>query len=84
MKYTDLNENDNFLRYPTNKLIGVVSTPEELQAAIVELNNAGFGEDAIDVLCGKKEPIDLMLPARNMELWRDCTGLSRSLETWKQ
>ncbi len=55
MKYTDLNENDNFLRYPTrNKLVGVVSTPEELQAAILELNKAGFGEDEIDVLCGKK------------------------------
>ena len=54
MKYTDLNENDNFLRYPTNKLVGVVSTPEELQAAILELNKAGFGEDAIDVLCGKQ------------------------------
>ncbi len=54
MQYTDLNENDNFLRYPTNKLVGVVSTPEELQAAIVELNKAGFGEDAIEVLCGKE------------------------------
>ena len=54
MKYTDLNENNNFLRYPTNKLIGVVSTPEELRAAIVDLNKAGFGEDAIEVLCGKK------------------------------
>ena len=54
MKYTDLNENDNFLRYPTNKLVGVVSTPEELRAAILALNKAGFGEDAIDVLCGKK------------------------------
>ena len=54
MKYTDLNENDNFLRYPTNKLIGVVNTPEELQAAILELNKAGFGEDEINVLCGPK------------------------------
>ena len=54
LKYTDLNEKDNFLRYPTNKLIGVVNTPEELQAAILELNKAGFGEDEINVLCGPK------------------------------
>jgi hypothetical protein len=54
LKYTDLNEKDNFLRQPRNKLVGIINTPEELQAAIVELNKAGFGEDAIDVLCGKE------------------------------
>jgi hypothetical protein len=54
MKYTDLNTKDDFFRYPTNKLIGVVATPEELQATITELNEAGFGEDEIDELCGKE------------------------------
>ena len=54
MKYTDLNEKNNFLRQPRNKIVGIVDTPEEVQSAIVELNNAGFGEDAIDVLCGKE------------------------------
>jgi hypothetical protein len=54
MKYTDLNTKDDFLRYPTNKLIGVVTTPEELQATIAELNEAGFGKNEIDVLCGKE------------------------------
>jgi hypothetical protein len=34
--------------------VGVVNTPEELQATVVELNKAGFGKDAIDVLCGKE------------------------------
>ena len=54
LKYTNLNEKDNFLRQPWNQLVGVVNTPEELQATVVELNKAGFGEDAIDVLCGKE------------------------------
>lgn len=54
MKYTYLNETDNFFHYPTNKLVGIVSTSEELQAAIVELNKGGFGEDEIDMLCGKE------------------------------
>ena len=54
LKYTDLNEKDNFLRYPMDKLLGVVSTPRELRATIVELNAAGFGEHEISVLCGKK------------------------------
>ncbi len=34
--------------------MGIVNTAEELQATVVELNNVGFGEDAIDVLCGKE------------------------------
>ena len=54
LNYTDLNENDNFLRYPTNKVVATVNTPEQLQSAIQELNQTGFGEDKIDVLCGQK------------------------------
>jgi hypothetical protein len=54
MKYTDLNTKDDFLRYPTNKLLGVVNTTEELQTTIAELNAAGFCEKEIDVLCGKE------------------------------
>jgi len=54
LRYTDLNETDNFLRYPTDKLLGVVNTPEELQATVLELNAAGFGEREISVLCGKQ------------------------------
>ena len=53
MKYTDLNEKDNFLHYPTDKLLGVINTPEELRATIVDLNAHGFREGEISVLCGK-------------------------------
>jgi hypothetical protein len=42
------------LRYPTDKLLGVVNTPEELQATVLELNAAGFGEREISMLCGKQ------------------------------
>ena len=65
MEYTDLNEKDNFLRYPTNKVVGMVSTPEELHAAILELNKAGFGEDAISVLCGEEGADRLDLTGKN-------------------
>ena len=54
MEFTSLNESDRFLSYPTNKIIGMVSTPEELHAAIAELNAAGFGEAQVEVLCGRK------------------------------
>jgi len=53
LNYTDLNETDNFLTYPTNKVVAIVDTPEQLRSAIAELNQAGFGEDKIDVLCGQ-------------------------------
>ena len=54
MEFTSLNESDRFLSYPTNKIIGMVSTPDELHAAIAELNAAGFGEAQVQVLCGSK------------------------------
>ena len=54
MNYTDLNENDNFLTYPTNKVLAIVNTPEQLKSAVGELNQTGFGEGKIDVLCGQK------------------------------
>lgn len=54
MNYTDLNESDNFLLYPTNKVLAIVNTPAQLQSAIRELNQIGFGEDKLDVLCGQK------------------------------
>ena len=54
MTYTDLNETDNFLTYPTNRVVAIVDTPDELRSAIAQLNQTGFEEDKIDVLCGQK------------------------------
>jgi hypothetical protein len=54
LTYTDLNETDNFLTYPTNRVVAIVDTPDELRSAIAQLNQTGFEEDKIDVLCGQK------------------------------
>jgi hypothetical protein len=54
MEFTSLNEGTNFLTYPANKVIGILSTPEELHAAVTELNNAGFQKEQLQVLCGEK------------------------------
>jgi hypothetical protein len=54
MEFILLNEGTNFLTYPANKVIGVLSTPEELHAAVMELNNAGFQKERLQVLCGEK------------------------------
>ena len=54
MEFTSLNEGTNFLTYPANKVIGILSMPEELHAAVTELNNAGFHKEQVQVLCGEK------------------------------
>lgn len=46
--------NEGFLAYPTNKVIGVLRTAEELHAAITELNNTGFKKDRVQVVCGER------------------------------
>jgi hypothetical protein len=46
--------NEGFSTYPTNKVIGILRTPEELHVAITELNNAGFTKDRVQVVCGEK------------------------------
>ena len=54
MEFSSLNEGDRFLPYPTDKVMGIVSTPDELYAAITELNAEGFKEPQVQVLCGSK------------------------------
>jgi len=62
MEFTSLNESKDFLAYPTNKVIGILSTPEELHAAVTELNNAGFLKERVQVLCGEKGAERLDVP----------------------
>jgi hypothetical protein len=54
MKYTDLNLGDNFLTTPIDRVIGLVDAPGEARASVADLNSAGFGEDDIALLCGRK------------------------------
>jgi len=53
MEFISLNENDNFLTYPANRVIGIVNTSEDLYAAVTELNNNGFEKEQVQVLCGE-------------------------------
>jgi hypothetical protein len=54
MEFTSLNPGDNWLTIPTDKVIGSVSTTEELKTAITQLNADGFGQEEIAVLCGQE------------------------------
>ena len=54
MEFTALNKGDDWVRYPTNKVIGSLSTTDDLKAVITELNAGGFGQEEIYVVCGQK------------------------------
>lgn|SRR5262245_61877546 len=54
MEFTALNEGDDWVRYPTNKVVGSLSTTTDLKAVIAELNAGGFGHEQIYVVCGPK------------------------------
>jgi hypothetical protein len=47
-------ELDRFLRYPARKVIGVVDTLGELEAALSALGAAGFGPESIQVFSGEE------------------------------
>lgn len=44
---------DGFIRYPTNRIVGTIDSSEELQAAITSLLDAGIDKDGIEMLCGE-------------------------------
>ena len=54
MEFTSLNEDKDFLTYPTNKVLGILNTPQELHGAVTKLNSAGFEKERVQVLCGEK------------------------------
>jgi uncharacterized protein (TIGR02246 family) len=50
---TDSTERQNFIPYPTNRVVGTVSDASSAEAAITSLLHAGFDEASIDVLHGE-------------------------------
>ncbi|MGH8907999.1 MAG: hypothetical protein ACRD0K_16160 [Egibacteraceae bacterium] len=47
-------QNNEFLDYPTNRVLAVIDKPDHVRAAVENLARAGFGADAVDVLCGEE------------------------------
>jgi hypothetical protein len=47
------------IQYPTNHVLGVVDTPEQLGAAATALTGAGFRDSEIDIACGPAAADDL-------------------------
>lgn len=44
---------DKFYAYPSNKIVGVIDTPDDLQAVLVELKDARIDLGDIETLCGQ-------------------------------
>lgn len=45
----------HFVLYPTNKLIGIIDTPDQMHEAITQLTAIGVPEHEIEVLAGSEE-----------------------------
>jgi ketosteroid isomerase-like protein len=53
MAQDDGDRNDNFIPYPTDRVVGTIDDPKHVRTAIVALLNAGFAREEIDVLHGE-------------------------------
>ena len=47
---TDVHDPDDFIAYPTNRVVGTIVDPKRAQAAIEALLQAGFAQQDIDIL----------------------------------
>ena len=45
----------DFIRYPTNRVVGTISNEEQARAAIEALLRAGFAEEHVDILHGEED-----------------------------
>jgi hypothetical protein len=48
------NETSDFIYYPTDKVIGIIDDPDDAEAALTDLEAAGFTADEIEVLTGEE------------------------------
>jgi len=51
-RYT--HRDDDFIFYPTNKVVGIIDDPSDASAALDELEAAGFPPEDVDVLTGEE------------------------------
>lgn len=51
---TDSTERQNFIPYPTNRVVGTVAEARSAEAAITALLQAGFESDGVDILHGEE------------------------------
>jgi len=47
-------ETSDFIYYPTNKVVGIIDDPDDAEAAVSDLEAAGFTADEIEILTGQE------------------------------
>src|SRR6187431_2832320 len=52
---TDAIDRDDFIAYPTNRVVGTITDAADARRAVDALASAGFGRDSIDVLHGEQD-----------------------------
>jgi hypothetical protein len=52
---SELRHSDDFLAYPTNRVVGTIADPKRAQAAIEALLQVGFAQPDIDILHGEED-----------------------------
>lgn len=48
------NEDSDFIRYPINRVVGIIDNGQDVQAALRDLRVAGFAADHVNVLTGEE------------------------------
>ena len=52
---TDAQQSDDYIAYPTNRVVGTIADPTQARAAIEALLRAGFAQQDIDILHGEED-----------------------------
>jgi len=52
---SDVHPPDDFIAYPTNRVVGTIADPQHARAAIEALLHAGFAQQDIDILHGEQD-----------------------------
>lgn len=52
---SDVHQPDDYIAYPTNRVVGTISDPKQARAAIEALLQAGFAQEDIDILHGEED-----------------------------
>lgn len=65
MTSTERRDDEPFLRYPMNRVVGIIDSDEQAMDAVQALTAAGFPEEDINVLCGPEGARRLDATGRN-------------------
>jgi len=75
-------EDESSLKNPVNQVLAVLDPGVDTKAVIQSLNEAGFPEDSIGILGGRKDADKLDKASESMDGWPSWRKLGRALAIW--